>query len=193
MSAAVGPRWRRQAALLLALAAGTSGLAGCEYADDVGLAPAAVSPSASSGPDAPQAPRDAELVAAEARNTVELDRILGALPDRLLTGGAGGVRDSASGGFTTSVRVTVPGRYTVTAACIGAPGAHLTVTQFAGQGGAASTLLELNLECGGVASSEVNLETGSVSAHVVQFPEGSADPGIGAVAGVRISGSGSAP
>lgn len=59
MSASGGPRWRRPAALLLALAAGTSGLAGCEYADDVGLAPAAVSPSAAAHRDAPPADRDA--------------------------------------------------------------------------------------------------------------------------------------
>ena len=32
-----GLRWRRHPALLVALAAGTAGLAGCQYADDVGL------------------------------------------------------------------------------------------------------------------------------------------------------------
>lgn len=108
----------------------------------------------------------------------------------MLIGGAGGVGNV---GLTTSAPVTEAGRYAVTAACIGAPGAQLTVTQGARQGGTASTLLELNLECGGVAGAEVDLETGSVPAHVVQVPEGSVDAGIGAVAGVRISGSGSTP
>jgi hypothetical protein len=193
MSAAGGQRWRRQAALLVALAAGTSGLAGCEYADDVGMAPAAVSPSAPAGPDAPRASRDAGLVAAEARNTAELERVLGDPPGGLIISGAGGLGTSTSRGTVTSVPVIKAGRYTVTAACIGAPGARLSVTQGSRQGGTAGTLLELNLECGGVATSEVTLETGSVSAHIVQFPAGSAGPGTGAVAGVRISGSGPPP
>lgn len=193
MSAAGGPRWRRLAALLVAVAAGASGLAACQYADDVGMAPAAVSPSSPAAPDARQSPRDAWLVAAETRNTAELERVLGARPDGLLISGGGSVDNSASGGFTTSVRVTEAGPYTVTAACIGAPDARLTVTQRARAGGTASILLELDIECGGVASSAVNLETGTVSAHMVQVPGGSADAGIGAVAGVRLSGKGPTP
>lgn len=152
------------------------------------MAPAAVSPSAPAEPDARQTPRDAGLVAQEARNTAELERVLGARPDGLLISGTGSVDTSASGGFTTSVRVTETGPYTVTAACIGAPGAHLTVIQGARAGGTASTLLELNIECGGVASSEVNLKTGTVSARMVQLPGGSADAGTGAAAAVRLSG-----
>lgn len=182
MSALGGPRLRRRAALLVALAAG---LAGCQYADDVGLAPTV--------PDTAQTQRDAHLAATVDRNTAELERVLGATPDGLIAGGTGGVGTSATGGFRTTVQVTEAGRYTVTAACIGVPGTQLTVTQGSRQGGTASILLELNHECGGAASSEVSLEAGSASAHVVRLREGSADPGAGAVAGVRISRSGPAP
>lgn len=185
MSATGGTHWTGRAAVVLALAA--AGLAGCEYADDVGLSPAASSPPSRSYPaKAPLPARDPELVAAETRNLLELGAMLGS-PEGLLIGGSGGIGDTSSGGFMTSGVVTRAGQYTVTAACIGAPDTHLSVTQGARQGG---TLLELSLDCGSTGEARVDLVPGSVSAHVVRYGDGVPGPGTVAVAGIRISFSG---
>lgn len=85
------------------------------------------------------------------------------------------------------------GRYTVTAACVGAAKVHLAIRQGGRQGGTGATVLELDLECGAVASFGVALATGSVSAHVTKFPQDLPDDDGGAVAGVRISASDSTP
>src|SRR2546425_1315899 len=76
------------AGLLLA-----AGLAGCEYEDDVDPSPSSVADqSARSAPArAPLPARDPELVATEARNTAELDRVLGAPPEGFLIGGSAGI------------------------------------------------------------------------------------------------------
>ena len=182
MSATGGMRWTVRAALLLAVAAAAAALAGCEVADDVGLSPAAAGPSARSSPAwAPLPTGDPEVAAAQARNLAELEAVLGS-PEGLLVGGSGGIGDTRSGGLATSGIVTRAGWYKVTAACVGAPDAHLSVIQGARQGG---TLLERNLDCGGVAEALVDLVPGTVSAHVIRY--GDAGPGTGAVAGVRIS------
>ena len=184
MSATGGKHWTDRTALLLAVAAVAAGLAGCEYADDVGLSPAASGPSARSYPArAPLPTRDPEHVAAETRNLLELGDVLGASPDGLLFGGSGGIGDTSSGGFSVSGLVTQTGRYTVTAACIGAPDAQLSVIQ----GG---TLLKLSLDCGATAEALVDLVPGTVSAGLIRYGGGVPGPGTGAVAGIRMSFSG---
>ena len=76
------------------------------------------------------------------------------------------------------------GRYKISAACIGAPDAHLSVIQGAREGG---TLLERNLDCGSVTGALLVLEPGDVSAHLVRYGGGVPGPATGAVAGIRIS------
>lgn len=184
MVATGGTRRAVRAALLLAAAAVAAALAGCEVADDVGLSPGDSGPSARSYPArAPLPTRDPELAAAEARNLVELEAVLGS-PEGLLFGASGGLGDTSSGGHATSGLVTQAGQYKVTAACVGAPDAHLSVIQGARQGG---TLLERNLDCGSVAEALVDLVPGTVSAHLIRYGGGVPGPGTGAVAGVRIS------
>lgn len=191
MSATGGMRRTRRTAVLLAVAAVAAGLAGCEYADDVEELPAASSassaPARSSPAMAALPTRDPELVAAETRNLLELDAVLDGSPEDFLFGGSGGIGDTSRGGLPTSGLVKRAGQYKVTAACIGAPDAHLSVTQGARQGG---TLLELDLECGSTAEALVDLLPGSASAHLVRYGDAVPGPGTGAVAGIRISFSG---
>ncbi len=184
MSATGGMHRPVRAALLLAVAAAAAGLTGCEVADDVGLSPSAAGPSARSYPArAPLPTRDPELAAAEARHLVELEAVLGS-PEGLLFGGSGGIGGTGSSGLGTSGIITRAGQYKVTAACVGAPDAHLSVTQGARQGG---TLLERNFDCGEVTEALIDLVPGTASAHLIRYGSGVPGPGTGAVAGVRIS------
>lgn len=185
MVATGGMHWMVRTSLMLAVAAVAASLAGCAYADDVGLSPAAAGPSARSEPAAAPIPtRDPEIVAAETRNFVELGVVLGGAPDGLLVGGSSGLGGTGSGGFGTSSVVPRAGQYKVTAACVGAPDAHLSVTQGAREGG---TLLERSLDCGAVTEALIDLWPGTVSAHLIRYGDGAPGPGTGAVAGVWIS------
>lgn len=185
MAATGGRHLTVRTALLLAVAAIAAPLAGCAYADDVGLSPAAAGPSARPHPAGPPMPtRDPEFVAAETRNLLELGMVLGGPPDGLLAGGSGGLGGTGSGGFGTSSVVPRAAQYKVTAACVGAPDAHLSVIQGARQGG---TLLERSLDCGVVTEALIDLWPGTVSAHFIRYGEGEPGPGTGAVAGVWIS------
>ena len=191
MPATGGTHRTHRTAVLLAAAAVATGLAGCEYADDVGALPAASSaPSRSYPAGAPLPPRDPELVAAETRNLLELGSVLDGSSEGLLFGGSGGIGDTTSGGLSTSGLVRRAGQYKVTAACVGAPDAHLSVIQGAREGG---TLLERSLDCGTMAEALVDLVPGTVSAHLVRYGGGVPGPGTGAVAGIRISFSGPGP
>lgn len=172
--------------MLLAVAASAAGLAGCEYADDAGPSPAATGTPARSYPaSSPLPTRNPELVAAETRNLLELGTMLGDSPDGLLVGGSGGLGGTSSGGFSTSGTVARTGQYKVSAACLGAPEAHLSVTQSVRHGG---TRLTLNLDCGSVAEALIDLEPGTVSTYLVCYGGGVPGPGTGAVAvaGIRI-------
>ena len=185
MSATGGTRWKVRVALLLAAASVAAGLAGCEYADDVGPSPAGASPSARSSPvRAPLPARDPEVVAAETRNLLALAAVLDASQDGPFLGGSGGIGDTSSGGLSASGKVSRAGQYKVSAACIGAPDAHLSVIQGAREGG---TLLERSLDCGSVTEALLDLDTGDVSAHLVRYGGGVPGPSTGAVAGIRIS------
>ena len=189
MSAAGGMRGTIRAALLLLVVA-AAGLAGCEYADGA-ASPLPVSGPASpppvSGPASPApslAPaRDREIAAAGTRNLALLDAVLGA-PDGMLFGGMGGIGDTSSGGFMASGTVSRAGQYNVTAACVGAADAQLSVSQNARAGG---TLLELSIGCGGAVEALVDLEAGQVSAHLVRYGGSVPGPWTGAVAGIRVS------
>ena len=185
MSATGGMHWTRRTALLLTAGAVAAGLAGCEYADDVGPSPAAAGASGRSSPaSAPLPTRDPELVAAEARNLLELEAVLDGAQDGPFFGGSGGIGDTSSGGFSVSSKVVRAGRYEVSAACVGAPDAHLSVFQGAREGG---TLLVRSLDCGIATGALLDLEPGDVSAHLVRYGGGAPGPATGAVAGIRIS------
>ena len=184
MSATGGMHRTRRTAVLLVAAAVAAGLAGCEYADDVGALPAASSsPTPSYRARAPLPTRDPAIVAAESGNLLELGAVLDGSSEDYLFGGSGGIGGTSSAGFSTSGPVRQAGQYKVTAACVGVPDAHLSVTQGAREGG---TLLELNLDCGSAAEALVDLVPGSVSAHVTHYGRGAPVPGTGAVAGIRI-------
>lgn len=177
MSGSGGIHWRHGGALLAAVLA-VSGLVGCEYADDVGLSSSPDSPSARSFPSRPPLPtQDPQLAIVEARNMADLDRILGAPAEELLIGGAGGLGGS---GFRTSIRTADKGIYTVTVACVGAPDAHLSISQDIRRGGPG---LELDLDCGTLTEAMVDLEAGAVWA---QLTRRSMNPGTGGVAGIRV-------
>jgi hypothetical protein len=169
-------------------AAVAAGLAGCEYADDDGPPAAASSaPSRSYPAGAPLPTRDPAVVAAESRNLLELGAVLDGSSEDYLFGGSGGIGGTGSAGFSTSGPVRRAGQYKVTAACVGVPDGHLSVTQGAREGG---TLLELSLDCGRAVEALVDLEPGSVSAHLVHYGRGVPGPGTGAVAGIRVGFSG---
>ena len=105
---------------------------------------------------------------------MELEAVLDGSPEGLLFGGSGGIGDTSSGGFSTSGNVARAGQYKVSAACVGAPDAHLSVIQGAREGG---TLLERNLDCGSVTGALLDLEPGAVSAHLVRYGGGVPGPG----------------
>jgi hypothetical protein len=189
MSAAGGMHGTVRAALLL-FAVAAAGLTGCEYADGAASPPpvsGAASPPGVSGPASPAASpvpaRDREIAAAGTRNLALLEAVLGK-PDGMLFGGSGGIGDTSSGGFMAAGTVSRAGQYNVTAACIGAPDAQLSVSQNARAGG---TLLELSIGCGGAVEALVDLEPGEVSAHLVRYGGSLPGPWTGAVAGIRVS------
>jgi hypothetical protein len=188
MIATGGVHRTRRSAALLAVAAVAAGLAGCQYADDVGTMPEASSAPARSHPSrVPLPTRDPEVVAAETRNLLELGTVLDGSPEGFLFGGSSRIGDTPSRGLATSGPIRTAGRYKVTAACVGAPDAHLSVTQGARGGG---SLLERSIDCGMLAEALVDLEPGTVSAHLIRYGDGSSGPETGAVAGIRISFSG---
>lgn len=179
MSSAGGPRGTLRAVLTLVLAVAASGLAGCEYADDVGMDAAAASPPArTSPPRVPLPAQDPELAAIEARNMAELDRILGTVPAGEVMRGAGGIGGS---GFRTTLRAVEKGTYAVSAACVGSATALLLISQDVRGGGPG---LELSLDCGTRVEAALELEAGRVQ---VQLVRNTTDPATGAVAGFRIS------
>ena len=180
MSAAGGMHRTVRAALLL-FAAAAAGLTGCEYADGA-ASPPPVSAPASPAPS-PMSARDREIAAAGTRNLALLEAVLGE-PDGMLIGGMGGIGDTGSGGFMASGKVSRAGQYKVTAACVGAADAQLSVSQNARAGG---TLLELSIGCGGAVEALVDLEAGEVSAHLVRYGGDVPGPWTGAVAGIRVS------
>lgn len=165
--------WFRGAALLLAGACALTGLSGCEYADD-GADPTSA-PSRTSRP-APPSPLPAapELANAENRNFKDLGPLLGAGPKSVVLEGVGGL---GGVGFRKSVRALAKGRYTITAACVGAPSAYLSISQ---EGLRDGGRLELSLDCGKATKAQVDIATGPVQ---VQGFYPTTGPGIGAVAG----------
>lgn len=148
-----GRHWMRGAALLLAVAGAAAGMAGCEYPDDVTDPTPAPTRAARQARSLPP-PADPGVASAEQRNLGKLEAVLGTRPGGLVLGGTGGIGGS---GFRISAAAVPKGTYTLTAACIGAPNALLTVSQDGLRGGGRA---EMNIDCGAAQTTRVELRAG---------------------------------
>jgi hypothetical protein len=120
----------------------------------------------------------------EVKNYGELDRLLKAVPGPAILFEEGPL-DGPVRGFGALEKVQAAGQYTITAACVGATGAKVSVGQE--HPGAPFQPLELALDCAGTTSKVVELEQGYVFAHLV-LPGPGDTPWTGAVGGVRVTG-----
>jgi hypothetical protein len=158
-----------------------TGVTGCEYSTDAEAAPAAgASPVRNHPPRVPHPTGNPEQEALEASNRAELERLLGAAaPDTAVLADSGLVGGPGIG-FSRNAQVKTAGSYTVTAACVGAPDAQLTLSQDAQPG------LELNVsfDCAAVSTRVIKLQRGSLQARLARLPS---DKVSGAVAGVRVT------
>lgn len=129
---------------------------------------------------------DPELVAELDRNTAALEIIMADVPIGI-GGGAGGIsgKGNGEGGLGFSTQLTDTATYTVTAACIGAPGARLSVSS-----AASNTLLVFPTPCTGVVSQDIELRPGPVSVRLVAAGDGYQKAATGVV---RISEASSFP
>ncbi|NUU30695.1 hypothetical protein [Arthrobacter sp. C9C5] len=175
MVAAGGKQRVRACAPLIALAfLAVVGLAGCEVADDVGLPAADAGPSVRSAAPLPFPTQDVANAAEAAKNTTEVQRLLGPRPKNELTSALSGI------GFRQTMHGTAKGLYGVTVACAGTPTALLTVTQVDRRDG---TRLTLNVPCGRTVQATVKLESGPTT---VQIDPLSAEPAPGAAVAIRL-------
>lgn len=134
------------------------------------------------GTAVPKPYSDSQVLEQEAVNYARLDRILGAMPEPVLLSEVGPL-DGPLRGFGNTGKVPAAGRYTVTAACVGASGAKVSVGQE--HPGAPFRPVELALDCAGAASQVIALEQGYVFAHL-SLPGPGDTPWTGAVGGVRV-------
>jgi hypothetical protein len=179
----------RRLAFALCLLIPVSGTAGCayEYSEPVHTPVPAYEqgrmPTAGPTSTAPKPYNDRRILELEARNYAQLDRLLGELPEPVLLSEVGPL-DGPVRGFGKTARVPAAGRYTVTAACVGASGADISVGQE--HPGAPFRPLVLALDCAGSTSHVLELQQGYVFAHLT-LPSPGDTPWTGAVGGVRVS------
>ncbi|WP_175417348.1 hypothetical protein [Arthrobacter sp. 24S4-2] len=167
MSALWGKRIASVAAVVPVLCLLAAGLAGCEYADDARPSPSGAGNSKVTHP-VPMASVDPELVAEQDRNMAAIEILMADVP--IGAGGAAGSingQGNGEGGLGFSTQLTDTATYTVTAGCIGAPGAKLTVSS-----GPGNALLDLPTSCAGVLSHDIELQPGPVSVSLVAAGEG---------------------
>jgi hypothetical protein len=160
-----------QRSLLLVIGLTAACLGGCEYADDVGPAPSTAASRTGNGVTPmpiPLASVDPELMAEMDRNMATLERAMVEVPIGL-AGAAGGIsaRSDSGGGLEFSTSVTGTATYRVTAACIGAPGAKLSVSS-----ASSNTLLEFTTPCAELFSRDVELRPGTVTVRLVAVGDG---------------------
>lgn len=154
------------------------GLAGCAYEDEGDPRPTAVSSTVRPAAAVPS--KGPDLLAVEDRNYAELGRRLGEADKPVLLVD-GGPADGPGVGFRKTARVTAAGPHTVTAACVGLPGAQIYLTQEV-QGGTEGTTFEL--DCSRAHTQVVQLQEGYVGVHLVRYPDGA---WTGGVAGIKIT------
>ncbi|CAN7514036.1 hypothetical protein [Arthrobacter sp. LjRoot14] len=161
----------RRAVLLVAGALAAAGLAGCEYANDVGPEPSRPTGRPATTVAAPPVPfgsMDPALEAELERNMAAVELLLADVP--VGAGGAAGAisgHTGTGGGLTFNGVLTGAGVYTVTAVCVGAVTAQLVVTSR----GSAGTTHRIDVPCGEPVSEQVELNTGPVTAHIVSPDE----------------------
>lgn len=187
----VGKKGRRGPGVVLCLLIPIGGAAGCVYEyPEPAHTPAPV-PEPASTPSAGPAPPagttqpygDPRVLGWEARNYAALQRQLGVAPGQVILSETGPL-DGPLRGFGSMEEVPEAGHYTVTAACVGASGARISVGQE--HPGAPFRPTELDLDCATVTSQVIALEPGYVFAHLV-LPAPGDTPRTGAVGGVRVS------
>ncbi|MDV8147148.1 hypothetical protein [Arthrobacter sp. B10-11] len=173
-------------AAFLAAALLAAGVAGCEYANDVGPDPSR--PSGTGTPAAadpfPLASVDPEFEAELQRNMAAVELILADVPAGA-GGASGGIsgHGAAGGGLTYNGVLTNAGTYTVTAACTGAVEAQLVVTSR----GVAGSSEAIDVPCGEPVRRQLQLGTGPVTAYLVSPDESRVHKA--AVGAVRIGSS----
>lgn len=181
---------RHRLALALCLLIPLGGTAGCVYEYPESLHAPALPPERVHQPTvepatdtrAPEPYSDSRVLEQEAVNYARLDRLLGTLPEPVLLSEVGPL-DGPLRGFGNTGKVPAAGRYTVTAACVGASGAKVSVGQE--HPGAPFRPVELALDCAGATSQVIALQQGYVFAHL-SLPGPGDTPWTGAVGGVRV-------
>lgn len=156
-----------------------AGLAGCEYADDGRPSPSASARTGGSLATDPVAVAsvDPELMADLDRNMAALEKAMVEIPIGL-GGGAGAIGGRGGGGgrLEFTARVTKATTYKVTAACIGARGARLSVGSASGK-----TLLEFTAPCAEILNRDVELRPGPVTVRLVAVGDGHLQAASGVV------------
>ena len=185
----MGAKGRSGPGFILCLLILPGGAAGCvyEYPEPVhSSVPDPVS-TATAGPAPVREPTkpysDPQVLEHEARNYAELDRLLRAAPEPVILYDVGPL-DGPLRGFGSTEEVPATGRYIVTAACFGAPGAKVAVGQE--HPGAPFRPMELALDCTKATSQVIALQQGYVFAHLL-LPGPGDTPWTGAVGGVRVT------
>ena len=185
---------RHLLAYALCLLVPLGGLTGCSYdyaepdpTATTGLVPV-YTPSADAAPESASLRpySDPRVLEREAQNYAELDRLLKAASGPALLFEVGPL-DGPLRGFGTTEKVPAAGKYSVTAACVGAPGAKVSVGQE--HPGAPFLPEELSLDCAGATSQVIALQQGDIFAHLL-LPSPGDTPWTGAVGGVRVTGTG---
>ncbi|WP_104173382.1 hypothetical protein [Arthrobacter sp. Y81] len=156
-------------AVFLVAALLAAGLAGCEYADDVGPAPSAGGRTGSGvAPTVPLSSAGPALMAEMDRNMAAVELLLADVPVGA-GGAAGGIsgRSGAGGGFAYNGVLTRAGTYTVVAVCVGAAEAQLAVLSR----GTSEGSYAIDVPCGEPVTQQLELGTGPVTAHLVSPDE----------------------
>jgi hypothetical protein len=183
---------RHRLVLALCLLIPLSGTAGCvyEYPEPVLTPTSAPGPGHTPTPDLgpavgpPRPYTDPHVLEREVKNYAELDRLLRPVSGPVLLFEEGPL-DGPVRGFGTTAKVPAAGQYTVTAACVGASGAKVSVGQE--HPGAPFQPTELALDCAGATTQVIALQQGYVFAHLL-LPSPGDTPWTGAVGGVRVTG-----
>jgi hypothetical protein len=183
---------RHRIGFALCLLVPLSGTAGCVYEYPEPVHTPTAGPEPVHTPTADTAPvtgaqepySNPQVLEQEAKNYAELDRLLRTSPAPVLLSDVGPL-DGPVRGFGKTERVPVAGKYTVTAACVGASGAKVSVGQE--HPGAPFRPVELAMDCVGPTSRVMSLQQGYIFAHLL-LPAPGDTPWTGAVGGVRVSG-----
>lgn len=155
------------------------GLSACAYEGEDSPQPTAARTSR----PAPTIPvRDPDVLAVEARNYADLERLLsGASGPELLSDS--GPADGPGVGFRKAATVQAAGLYTVTAACVGITRAQISLSQ---ETVGASEHQVIDVDCAATRTQTVQLQQGYVGAQLTRRSDPTA-AWTGAVAGIRIT------